>query len=74
MNTTYIRSRISNLYKQEKINSNMFKKKVNITIDNDLCEVIEDIRSEEKFKPSFSQVINDFLKEIPDIKKRLKKK
>jgi len=52
----------------------MFKKKVNITIDNDLCEVIEDIRSEEKFKPSFSQVINDFLKEIPDIKKRLKKK
>lgn len=51
----------------------MSKKKVSITIDEDVCEIIDKIRSKEKFKPSFSQVINDFLKQILEIKRELKK-
>lgn len=50
----------------------MVKKRVDITIDSEIYQVIEEICSEERFKPSISKVINSFLKENQEIKKRLK--
>jgi hypothetical protein len=52
----------------------MVKKRVDVTIDLDLYKAIEEIRSKEKFKPPFSQVVNSLLRENLGIKKRLNKK
>jgi hypothetical protein len=49
------------------------KKRADVTLDDSVCKAIEDIRSKEKFKPSFSQVVNNLLLENSEIKKRLKK-
>jgi hypothetical protein len=51
----------------------VMKKKVNVTLDDSICVAIDNIRSQEKFKPSFSQVVNNFLADNSEIKKRLKK-
>ena len=52
----------------------MPKKKVNITLDEEILTILEKLRSEERFKPSLSSVINSFLKENKFIKEKLKKK
>lgn len=52
----------------------MSKKKVNITLDEEILKILEKLRFEEKFKPSLSSVINLFLKENKFIKERLKQK
>ena len=41
----------------------MVKKRADVTIDLEVYQVIEIICSEEKFKPSFSNVLNHLLKE-----------
>lgn len=64
---------IRKIYKHERTILVMPKKRVDVTIDSDVHEIIEDIRSKEKFKPSFSQVVNSLLKEHPEIKKILNK-
>ncbi|MDO8517583.1 MAG: hypothetical protein Q7S33_05660 [Nanoarchaeota archaeon] len=50
------------------------KKRADITLDVDICEVLEKMRSEPEFKPSLSQVVNSLLKSHPKIIKRLKKR
>jgi len=50
------------------------KKRVDITLDADICVVIEQIRSEAAFAPSRSKIINDLLRKQTEIKRRLNKK
>ena len=64
-------SRMGNIYKQGNIYIKM-KKRVDITLDVNIVEAIEEMRSKEKFKPPLSQVINSLLKENKEVKKRLK--
>lgn len=64
---------ISKIYKQDLCLVNM-KKRADITLDVDICEVLEKMRSEPEFKPSLSQVVNSLLKSHPKIIKRLKKR
>ena len=52
----------------------MPKKRVDITLDIEIVEAIEKLRSEEKFNPPLSQVINSLLKSNKEVKKRLSKK
>jgi len=66
-------NRISKIYKQKNIYLKM-KKRADVTIDSEVHEIIEKIRSKEKFNPPFSQVLNSLLRESPEIKKKLKKK
>lgn len=63
---------ISKIYKAEKIEV-LMKKRADITLDVDICEVLEQMRSEPEFKPALSQVVNSLLKSHPKIIKRLKK-
>ena len=50
------------------------KKRADVTIDSEIYDIIEKIRSNEKYNPPFSQVLNSLLKENPEIKEKLKKK
>lgn len=61
---------MSNIYKQKEFYVEM-KKRVDITLDVEVVEALEKMRSEEKYKPPLSQVINSILKENKDVKKRL---
>ena len=63
-------SNTSKIYKCQKVLVIM-KKRVVLTLDADIVENIEKMRSHERFKPPFSQVVNSLLKE--QIKKELKK-
>jgi len=63
---------ISKIYKQDLHISNM-KKRADITLDVNICEVLEQMRSEPEFRPPLSQVVNSLLKSHPKIIKRLKK-
>jgi hypothetical protein len=63
---------ISKIYNMEKTIL-LMKKRVDITLDVDICEVLEQMRSEPEFKPALSQVVNSLLKSHPKIIKRLKK-
>lgn len=49
------------------------KKRVDVTLDSNVCEVIEKMRLDSSFKPSRSEVINSLLKSHPKLKKRLEK-
>lgn len=63
--------RISNIYNENHLNFCM-KKRVDVTLDEDVCKILEQIRSEPQFRPSLSEVINSLLKTHPEIKKRKK--
>lgn len=73
INITYAMSIISNTNKIYKCQNVLviMKKRVVITLDSDIVESIEKMRSHERFKPPFSQVVNSLLKE--QIKKESKK-
>ena len=62
-----------NIYKSENaLNIMSDKKGVGITLDNDVIEVIKEIQNNSR-GAKFSPLVNDLLREHPDIKKRLKK-
>lgn len=60
-----------NVYKQES-NVLLMKKGVGVTLDVDVLEVIKEIQSNSR-GAKFSPLINDLLREHPEVKKRLKK-
>jgi len=49
------------------------KKRADLTLDSEICEILEQMRSESDFRPPLSQVVNSLLKTHPKIEKRLKK-
>ncbi len=61
-----------NLYKSGNALIIMGKKGVGVTLDNDVIEAIKEIQSNSR-GAKFSPLVNDFLREHPDIKKILKK-
>jgi len=63
----------SNVYKQKIPNSVMSKKEVTISLDEEILECIDKIQKE-NLNAKRSTIINEFLKNNPEIKKRLKKK
>ncbi len=73
INITYAINTINNTDKIYKYPKELIimKKRVVLTLDADIVESIEKMRSHERFKPPFSQVVNSLLKE--QIKKELKK-
>jgi len=62
----------SNVYKGQQTILIM-KKGVGVTLDIDLVEAIKEIQSDSRGS-KFSPLVNDLLREHPEIKKRLKKK
>lgn len=64
---------ISKIYKMGKTIL-LMKKRADVTLDEDICNVLEQMRSEPQFKPSLSQVVNKLLETHPEVKKRLKNK
>ena len=62
-----------NIYKENNCIFIMSKKGVGVTLDVDLVEAIKEIQNNSR-GAKFSPLVNDLLREHPDIKKRLKKK
>lgn len=62
----------SKIYKSESTLKKM-KKRADLTLDSEICEILEQMRSESDFRPPLSQVVNSLLKTHPKIEKRLKK-
>lgn len=60
-----------NVYKQEN-HTLLMKKGVGVTLDVDVVEAIKEIQSNSR-GAKFSPLVNDLLREHPEIKKRLKK-
>jgi hypothetical protein len=62
-----------NIYKENNCILIMTKKGVGVTLDVDVVEAINEIKNSSR-GVKFSPLVNDLLREHPDIKKRLKKK
>ena len=63
----------SNVYNGGCLLFDMSKKEVTISLDEDILLCLDEIRKE-NFNAKRSTIINEFLKNTPEIKKRLKKK
>ena len=49
----------------------MGKKRISVTLDSEVLEAIEKLRSKEKYSPSLSSVINSLLEQNKEVKKKL---